>query len=123
MTQQESLQPIGSQVLFEDDRVRVWELVVGPGETFPWHLHDHDYITVSLTEADLEAHEADGTIRRNHRGPGDIQLTRVGSGQAHELRNVGSTPYRNRIIEFKERISSNDEPPTNINLNARRAAE
>ncbi|MFN8525781.1 MAG: hypothetical protein U0821_21995 [Chloroflexota bacterium] len=110
------LHPVGSQLLYEDDKVRVWALEVAPGETFPRHLHDHDYVTISLAEGETEAHEADGSIRRNRRVPGDIQLTRVGSGQTHELKNVGTTVYRNRIIEFKERISASDVPPVNVNI-------
>jgi beta-alanine degradation protein BauB len=121
MTQHEATQPIGSRVLFEDDRVRVWELVVGPGEAFPAHHHSLDYVTISLDDADLEAHEADGTVRRNHRLPGDIQYTRVGGGQQHELRNVGSTVYRNRIVEFKQPLGSPTDPTTNTNLSAPRS--
>lgn len=120
MTQHESSHQIGSSILYEDDRVRVWELVVGPGESFPVHDHALDYVTISLDEADLEAHEADGSVRRNRRAPGDVQYTRVGTGQRHELRNVGSTPYRNRIVEFKVRMSTPDESPTNVNLPAPR---
>ena len=118
MTQQDASHAVGSQVLFEDDKVRVWELVVGPGETFPFHHHTLDYVTISLVEADLEAHEADGTVRRNHRLPGDVQLTRVGRGQQHELRNVGSTVYRNRIVEFKVPLGSPDAPTANVQLSA-----
>jgi hypothetical protein len=120
MTQQDASHAVGSQVLYEDDKVRVWELVVGPGETFPFHHHALDYVTISLDEADLEAHEADGTVRRNHRVPGDVQLTRVGHGQQHELRNVGSTVYRNRIVEFKVPLGPSDTPTSNVQLSVRR---
>ena len=95
-------QPVASRVLFENEWVRVWELEVGPGETFPLHHHRLNYVTISLAEADLEAHEKDGTVHKNHRGVGDIQVTDVRDGQIHELRNVGTTQYKNRLIEFKK---------------------
>lgn len=97
------MHPIGSQILYEDDQLRIWEVAAGPGEAFPQHFHTLDYVTVSITEADIEVHEADGRIIRHHRVPGDYLVTHVGDGQLHELRNVGSTPYRNRLIEFKTR--------------------
>ncbi len=101
MSQQHDQPGVGSRVLYENEWVRVWELELGPGETFPRHHHTLKYVTVALGEADLEAHEIDGTVHRNHRTLGDIQVTDVAAGQIHELRNVGKTAYRNRIIEFK----------------------
>jgi beta-alanine degradation protein BauB len=120
MTRQDASDAVGSRILFEDEKVRVWELVVGPGETFPFHHHTLDYVTISLDEADLEAHEADGTVRRNHRVPGDVQLTRVGPGQQHELRNVGSSVYRNRIVEFKVPLGLPTDATSNVQLSAGR---
>jgi quercetin dioxygenase-like cupin family protein len=107
--------PVGSTILFEDDQVRVWDATVAPGETLPIHFHDLDYVTVALTEGDVEVYEADGTIRKGHRQPGDVQVTKVGTGQTHVLKNVGTAPYRNRIIELKQHGLS-DGAPENISL-------
>ena len=117
MTHDEPMNPVGSKILFEDDQVRVWEAVVAPGETLPIHFHDLDYVTVTLTEGDVEVYEADGTVRRGHRVPGDVQVTKVGSGQTHVLKNVGTGPYVNRIIELKQHGLS-DGAPENIALPA-----
>ena len=119
MSQEETLHPVGSTILFEDDTVRVWDATVEPGETLPIHLHDLDYVTVALTEGDVEVLEAHGTIRRGHRMPGDVQVTLVGSGQRHVLKNVGTATYRNRIIELKTHRSNGDDP-VNISLPANR---
>lgn len=115
MAQEEQLHPVGSAILFEDEQVRIWEAEVAPGETLPIHVHDLDYVTVTLTEGDVEVYEADGTVRQGHRVPGDVQVTRVGSGQKHVLKNVGAAPYRNRIIELKM-YGLADGAPTNINF-------
>ena len=45
----EPLGEIASQVLFENDRVKIWNLIVEPGEASDWHLHGHDYVTVGKT--------------------------------------------------------------------------
>ena len=88
---------------------------VAPGESLPIHFHDLDYVTVTLTEGDVEVYEADGTVRRGHRVPGDVQVTKVGSGQTHVLKNVGTAPYVNRIIELKQHGLS-EGTPENIAL-------
>jgi len=101
MSHEHENNPVGSKVLFEDETVRVWDATVQPGETLPIHDHELDYVTVALTEGDVEVVESDGTVRRGHRVPGDVQVTRVGSGQRHVLKNVGTAAYQNRIIELK----------------------
>jgi beta-alanine degradation protein BauB len=115
MSQEQTLHPVGSTILFEDDTVRVWDATVEPGETLPIHHHNLDYVTVALTEGDVEVHEADGTVRRGHRLPGDVQVTRVGSGQRHVLKNIGTATYRNRIIELKTPPGPGGEP-VNVTL-------
>jgi len=110
MAHDEKMHPVGSKILFEDDQVRIWEAEVAPGETLPIHFHDLDYVTVTLTEGDVEVYEADGTVRRGHRVPGDVQVTKVGSGQTHVLKNVGTGPYVNRIIELKQHGLSSGSP-------------
>src|SRR3712207_793332 len=115
MAEDQPMNPVGSRILFEDDQVRIWEAEVAPGETLPIHFHDLDYVTVALTEGDVEVFEADGTVRRGHRVPGDVQVTRVGSGQRHVLKNVGTTTYRNRIIELKTHPGAGGEP-VNVSL-------
>jgi len=109
------MNPVGSTILFEDDQVRVWDATVAPGETLPIHFHDLDYVTVALTEGDVEVYEADGTIRTGHRQAGDVQVTKVGTGQTHVLKNIGTAPYRNRIIELKQHGLSTGAPE-NISL-------
>ena len=37
---------IATDVLFENDRVKIWNLTVEPGESSDWHLHGRDYVTV-----------------------------------------------------------------------------
>lgn len=115
MAHDHSSNPVGSSILYEDDVVRVWDATVEPGGTLPIHFHDLDYVTVTLTEGDVEAHEADGTVRSGHRYIGDVQVTKVGTGQTHVLKNVGTTPYRNRIIELKQHGLTN-VPAVNVNI-------
>ena len=39
---------VGSKLLFENDRVRVWELRLAPGQTEALHEHKHDYVMIQI---------------------------------------------------------------------------
>ena len=64
MAHDDAMNPVGSKILFEDAQVRIWEATVAPGETLPIHFHDLDYVTVTLTEGDVEVYEAGGVLQR-----------------------------------------------------------
>ena len=39
---------IGTKVLFENDRIRVWEMRLDPGESSTLHTHEHDYVMIQI---------------------------------------------------------------------------
>ncbi len=91
---------VGTRLLFEDDRARVWMLDLDPGEATEWHVHDHDY-TFVVTESGVVRCEFDG-------GGFEIQEEDpVGHAQfrlrdePHRLVNIGDTHYQNVVIELK----------------------
>ena len=47
-TEERVLGPMGDKVIFENDRVRIWELVIPPGGDSNCHVHDLDYVLVQL---------------------------------------------------------------------------
>jgi quercetin dioxygenase-like cupin family protein len=65
MTQPSSLETIAlgdpGTLLFENDRVRIWELIMKPGETCNWHVHEHDHLLVVFEGASIEAWRTDGS--------------------------------------------------------------
>ena len=38
---------IGTEFKYETDHMRVWDLVLNPGESSPWHQHDNNYVFYS----------------------------------------------------------------------------
>ena len=40
--------PIATNVLFEDERVKVWDMTLAPGENCDLHTHENDYYLVML---------------------------------------------------------------------------
>ena len=43
-----TLGDVATKLLFENDRVKVWELALGPGESSDVHEHEHDYLLIQL---------------------------------------------------------------------------
>ena len=41
--------PIGTELVFEDDSVRVWRIDLAPGEKAGWHTHHLDYTSIVVS--------------------------------------------------------------------------
>jgi predicted metal-dependent enzyme (double-stranded beta helix superfamily) len=94
---------IGTDVLFENERVKIWDFVLGPGEAMPMHTHRLDHVIIVIEGGELEVTYADGTERAFQPKPGDNYFCHVEGEETHDARNVGPTRYRNLIIELKDR--------------------
>ena len=91
---------IASVVLFENERVKIWNLIVEPGEASDWHLHGRDYVTVVVeSNGGLDAQYADGTGNVSTNTVGD--WTYHDSHQVHRVVNDRDTRYKNVLIELK----------------------
>ena len=91
--------PVGTRVVFENERVRVWEIELAPGESLAMHQHDLDYVVVTLTPGETTVEWEDGRRESSRSQPGEI-LWRS-APHAHALTNHGREIYRNRLIELK----------------------
>ena len=92
--------PIGTEFLREDDQVKIWRIVLEPGEEAPWHTHELDYTSIVIEGGLLERYNGDGTTDRYQVNAGDTMRLYEGSTR-HALKNVGDTRFSNIIIEFK----------------------
>ena len=94
---------VGTSVLFENDRVRVWRDSAGPGETKPLHVHRLPYITVVISGEKAENLGEDGSLLRQFEGLTPGQAHYVGPTDlpvVHALRNTGSAEVIVLIIEL-----------------------
>jgi hypothetical protein len=51
---------VGTTLLSEDQRVRVWEIRLKPGERIHFHRHVLDYFWTAVTPGKAISHQADG---------------------------------------------------------------
>jgi hypothetical protein len=96
---------IGSKLLFENDRVRVWDLHLAPGESTGMHAHHCDYLYVVIGDGELAAMNPDGSeLHRGTMRDGEVHFRAIDDQPAvHEAFNVGQTPWRNIIVELKDK--------------------
>jgi uncharacterized cupin superfamily protein len=106
---------VGTRLLFENDRVRVWEMKLEPGHSSARHVHHDDYLFVYLAPATLTLHPAQGEPETSHVKPGGVEYTEVGGGITHRLENSGKTPHWEILVELKggSRSPVPREPETN----------
>ena len=92
---------IGTELLFENDRIRVWDMVLQPGEESPHHLHEGDYVFVYTTPSRITAFLEGQPPSTSDFDDGFVQYTEVGPGTTHYIRNDGTVEHRQILVEFK----------------------
>lgn len=87
------------QVIHDDEKTRITNWTMKPGEQTGWHSHDCDYVVIQLSGGRLHLDYADGTSREIDYAPGGTL-----SGKApieHNAISVGDEAIRSVEIEFK----------------------
>ncbi|MEU0803544.1 hypothetical protein [Streptomyces sp. NPDC005970] len=82
---------VGSRLLSETARVRVWEIRLAPGER--WHAHRHvlDYFWTAVNAGSSRQHTHDGTVREVSYSAGETRHFTFGPGEylLHDIENIG----------------------------------
>jgi hypothetical protein len=82
---------VGSRLLSENSRVRVWEIRLAPGER--WHVHRHvlDYFWTAINAGRSRQHTHDGTTREVSYQAGETRHFHFGPGEylLHDIENIG----------------------------------
>jgi len=93
--------------LFENERVRVLEVRIGPGETVPVHTHRWPSVIHMQTGSHFVRRDGDGKVVLDTRkaGPSPKVPLTVWSGPLppHSVENVGEEEIRLFSVELKDR--------------------
>jgi quercetin dioxygenase-like cupin family protein len=90
---------VGTKLVYENDRVKVWEFTLAAGEVFPEHTHELDYFFYVIEGSTFEVTRKDRV---------DTVPLREGTvhfrvrGDTHSARNVGATRYHEVLVELKD---------------------
>src|SRR6266550_5977811 len=64
---------VGTRLLSETDRVRVWEIRLAPGERIGFHRHVLDYFWTAVTSGRARLHRLDGPVAETTYAAGDTR--------------------------------------------------
>ncbi|MBO0679675.1 hypothetical protein JRC04_19595 [Mycolicibacterium sp. S2-37] len=83
---------VGSRLLSENNRVRVWEIRLAPGERFHAHRHVLDYFWTAVNAGRSRQHTADGTTREVSYAAGETRHFTFAKGEflLHDIENAGT---------------------------------
>ncbi|MDE0522150.1 MAG: DUF1330 domain-containing protein [Boseongicola sp.] len=95
---------IGTDLVFENDLVRVWHMTLEPGEKMPVHRHVLTYFWTAITPGRFLQRTYDGTTYESDYQAGLTHFYHVKSGEfaLHNLENVGDTKMVFVAVELKK---------------------
>ena len=100
----DELGQVADTLLFEDDKVKIWQMTLEPGQASDLHHHVYDYY-LCISSADKIAgvvpEEQGGRIFVSDIGPQGNTVP-VKKGGTEWAVNVGSVTYREILIELKD---------------------
>ena len=93
---------VGTRLISETDRVRVWDIRLKPGERIGFHRHRLDYFWTAVTAGRGRSHIQDGSTVERTYFAGETQHETYGEGESkiHDLENVGDTELVFITVEF-----------------------
>ncbi len=95
---------VGSRLVSQTDRVRVWHLTLAPGERIGFHRHVLDYFWTAVTAGRGRSQYGDGRVVEVDYAAGDTQHHTYAAGESmmHDLTNIGDTTLSFVTVEFVE---------------------
>ena len=93
---------VGQRLLSENERVRVWEIRLKPGQRFGFHRHVLDYFWSCSTGGKARAHLDDGSTVEHIYTPGETRHESHAKGhfKVHDLENTGPNELHFTTVEF-----------------------
>ena len=104
-TTERTLGDVATQLLVENERVRIWEMNLAPGERSATHRHDCDYVLVQIEGdriAAMPEPDSAGAFRDYIEAAVEVGKVRyIARGGIETAINVGQRRYREILIELK----------------------
>jgi beta-alanine degradation protein BauB len=93
---------VGTELVSENDRVRVWVIRLQPGERIGFHRHVLDYFWTAVSGGRGRQHVHDGTTVEYTYALGETRHESYGLGQCkvHDLENLGDKEMVFMTVEF-----------------------
>jgi quercetin dioxygenase-like cupin family protein len=112
---------VGTELLSETDKTRVWMIRLKPGERVGFHRHVLNYFWTSVTGGHGRQHLMDGTTIEYSYYPGETRHETYGAGEykVHDLVNLGDKDMIFMTVESIEGSANKPMPiPDTVRLKA-----
>lgn len=95
-------QAVGTQLVFENEHVRVWEIRLGPGQRAPFHVHLRRYFWTIVAGGRVLQRFADGTFHEREVQEGDTRYLEhtPDNSVIHDFENTGTSEVRVLTVEL-----------------------
>lgn len=109
---------VGSVLVSETDRVRVWHLLLPPGKRCPFHRHVNPYFWSVHRAGKARGYFSDGRIKDVEHYVGETKHFYYGPGEymLHSVENIGDTELEFTTVEFLDGANEPLEIPDGIRL-------
>jgi hypothetical protein len=101
MTEEPTLD-VGTELLFDNELVRVWSMELAPDEASPFHRHTHNYVYVYVTPSTLTSIVPGASSTTTDFEDGYVRFVNVSSVRPHRIVNSGTRRHRQIIVELKQ---------------------
>ncbi len=100
------LGPIATEILYEDDQIRIWDQRLARGQKTAPHRHENDYVLVDVEGERIGVEPLPGHNNRDFDRYLELPVRRgqvyfVEKGSVELAENIGAAAYRGVLVEFK----------------------
>lgn len=112
---------VGSVLVSETDKVRVWHLTLPPGKRCHFHRHVLNYFWSCHSHGSARGWYDDGRIQDVTHYPGETQHFTFARGESftHAVKNIGDTELLFTTVEFKDSANTPLPLPDSVRLEHR----
>ncbi len=109
---------VGSTLVSETDKVRVWHLLIAAGTRCSFHRHVLDYFWTCHTHGQARGYYEDGSITDTTHFPGDTKHMHYAKGEhlLHAVANIGTTDLLFTTVEFLQSANAALPVPDAVRL-------
>jgi beta-alanine degradation protein BauB len=111
---------VGSTLVSETDKVRVWHLLIPAGRRCSFHRHVLDYFWTCHTHGRARGYYEDGSITDTAHFPGDTKHMHYAKGEylVHAVENIGATDLLFTTVEYLQSANAPLPVPDAVRLKA-----
>ncbi len=94
---------LSNTLVFENENMKLWDLILLPGERIPFRRHNSNYVMACTTGGLALTRYGNGKIDMLKLEPGDSEFfEHCGKNYVNDLENIGEFPIVINILEYKQ---------------------